>query len=106
MLPSETDPLSETERVVIADARDDDGGDDSGPMRFVQLYTSPSFRDQRSKLVTPAEDWEQNHTDVSKHKFSPLVRGGALLVGAHDVVRGRLVLSGSHGIGSSSEGTC
>lgn len=44
-------------------------------MRFVQLYTSPSFRNQRSKLVTPSEDWEQSHIDVSKHKFSPLVSG-------------------------------
>ena len=42
-------------------------------MRFVQLYTSPSFRNQRSKLVTPSEDWEESHVDVSKHKFSPLV---------------------------------
>ncbi|CAM9744510.1 unnamed protein product, partial [Ectocarpus sp. 8 AP-2014] len=76
-----------------ADARDDDGGDDSndGPMRFVQLYTSPSFRDQRSKLVTPSEDWEQNHTDVSKHKFSPLiceaVRDGGGVVWANTEVQ-------------------
>ncbi|CAM9349933.1 unnamed protein product, partial [Ectocarpus sp. 4 AP-2014] len=76
-----------------ADARDDDGGDDSndGPMRFVQLYTSPSFRDQRSKLVTPAEGWEQNHTDVSKHKFSPLiceaVRDGGGVVWANTEVQ-------------------
>ena len=47
--------------------------DRASPMRFVQLYTSPSFRNQRSKLVTPSEDWEQSHGDVSKHKFSPLV---------------------------------
>ena len=54
---------------------DGDGDRDrSSPMRFVQLYTSPSFRNQRSKLVTPSEDWEQSHGDVSKHKFSPLVR--------------------------------
>lgn len=57
------------------------GGDDDGgvggvrrtPMRFIQLYTSPSFRNQRSKLVTPSSDWEQSKGDVSKHKFSPLV---------------------------------
>lgn len=54
---------------------DGDGDRDrESPMRFVQLYTSPSFRNQRSKLVTPSEDWEQSHGDVSKHKFSPLVR--------------------------------
>ena len=52
---------------------DDDGDANAGPMRFVQLYTSPSFRNQRSKLVTPSEDWEESHIDVSKHKFSPLV---------------------------------
>ncbi|CAN0487590.1 unnamed protein product, partial [Hapterophycus canaliculatus] len=53
---------------------DDDGDSTSdGPMRFIQLYTSPSFRNQRSKLVTPSEDWEESHIDVSKHKFSPLV---------------------------------
>ncbi|CAM9935391.1 unnamed protein product, partial [Ectocarpus sp. 12 AP-2014] len=75
------------------DARDDDVADDGndGPMRFVQLYTSPSFRDQRSKLVTPAEDWEQNHTDVSKHKFSPLiceaVRDGGGVVWANTEVQ-------------------
>lgn len=59
----------------------DVGGDDDGgvggvrrtPMRFIQLYTSPSFRNQRSKLVTPSSDWEQSKGDVSKHKFSPLV---------------------------------
>lgn len=42
-------------------------------MRFIQLYTSPSFRNQRSKLVAPSEDWEQSERDVSKHKFSPVV---------------------------------
>lgn len=45
-------------------------------MRFVQLYTSPCFRNQRSKLVTPSQDWEQSKGDVSKHRFSPLVGGG------------------------------
>lgn len=56
---------------------DSDSGSSSGSssiMRFIQLYTSPSFRNQRSKLVTPSEDWEQSKGDVSKHKFSPLVR--------------------------------
>lgn len=41
-------------------------------MRFIQLYTSPTFRNQRSKLVTPSEDWEHSR-DVSKHRFSPVV---------------------------------
>lgn len=56
---------------------DNGSGSSSGSssmMRFIQLYTSPSFRNQRSKLVTPSEDWEQSKGDVSKHKFSPLVR--------------------------------
>lgn len=44
-------------------------------MRFIQLYTSPSFRYQRSKLVAPSEDWEQSERDVKKHKFSPVVSG-------------------------------
>lgn len=48
-------------------------GGGRGSMRFIQLYTSPSFRNQRSKLVTPSEDWEESHRDVSKHKFSPVV---------------------------------
>lgn len=43
------------------------------PMRFIQLYTSPSFRYQRSKLVAPPEDWEESERDVSRHKFSPVV---------------------------------
>lgn len=42
-------------------------------MRFIQLYTSPSFRHQRSKLVAPPEDWEESERDVSRHKFSPVV---------------------------------
>lgn len=111
--PSETEPHPETERVVTAEPRDDDGGDDSndGPMRFIQLYTSPSFRDQRSKLVTPSEDWEQNHTDVSKHKFSPLVRGGGGAGGRWLSVRMMSCAAGfcwlgSHGIGSNSEAIC
>lgn len=50
-----------------------------GSMRFIQLYTSPSFRSQRSKLVKPSDDWEQSERDVSKHKFSPLVSLGIVL---------------------------
>ncbi|CAM9743940.1 unnamed protein product, partial [Laminaria digitata] len=71
----------------------DGGGGDrdrASPMRFVQLYTSPSFKNQRSKLVTPSEDWEQSHGDVSKHKFSPLiceaVRDGSGVVWANTAV--------------------
>ncbi|CAN0391842.1 unnamed protein product, partial [Discosporangium mesarthrocarpum] len=42
-------------------------------MNFVQLYTSPSVINLRSKLMTPSEDWEDNQHDAANHKFSPMV---------------------------------
>ncbi|CAM9458546.1 unnamed protein product [Scytosiphon promiscuus] len=77
---------------ATGDSNEDDGDSaNDGPMRFIQLYTSPSFRNQRSKLVTPSEDWEESHIDVSKHKFSPLiceaVRDGGGVVWANTEVQ-------------------
>jgi hypothetical protein len=54
----------------------------SGKLRFVQLYTSKSFSNRRSMLVTPPEDEiedDYNHdhdhectaADLEKHKLSP-----------------------------------
>ncbi|CAM9264094.1 unnamed protein product, partial [Phaeothamnion confervicola] len=58
-------------------------------LHFIQLYTSPAYCDYRTKLVTPSDDWE-NHKDVNRHRFSPLiceaVRDGGQIVWANTTV--------------------
>lgn len=79
---NQSEARGDREGFIAGGGRGDNGsgsssGSSSSMMCFIQLYTSPSFRNQRSKLVTPSEDWEQSKGDVSKHKFSPLVRDNA-----------------------------
>ncbi|CAM9521477.1 unnamed protein product, partial [Choristocarpus tenellus] len=60
----------------------------SSSMHFVELYTSPSINNLRSKLMKPpSADWAENQHEASNHKFSPMiceaVRDGGHIVWAN-----------------------
>lgn len=45
-------------------------------LKFMQLYTSPTYEDFHSLLVQPEHSSEYNNLDEEKHRFSPIICRG------------------------------